>query len=274
MLLTENNRINKKFSSLEAKGEKALICYIVGGYPSLLVSEKIISSLVQGGADIIEVGIPFSDPIADGPTIQKASFEALAKGITVDKCLKLMHRLRKKFPELPLLAMTYSNIPFKAGYNNFLGKLKMAGIDGLILPDMAIEESESYARDAKSLDLATVFLVSPNTSNDRIKKIISQSSGFTYVVSVLGTTGARTNVSNYSVNAVERIRKIAGPNKKIAVGFGISLPSHVKSFIDAGADAVIVGSSIVDKINRTFSHRQLENELKLYAKTMKYPCKL
>jgi tryptophan synthase alpha chain len=273
MLLTENNRINKKFSSLAAKDEKALICYIVGGYPALSVSEKIISSLVEGGADIIEIGIPFSDPIADGPTIQKASFEALAKGITVDKCLQLSHRLRKKFPELPLLAMTYSNIPFKAGINNFLANLKMAGMDGLILPDMAIEESKSYVRCAESLDLATVFLVSPNASNDRIKKIINQSSGFTYVVSILGTTGARTKVNKYSVSAIERIREISGPNKKIAVGFGISLPSHVKSFLDAGADAVIVGSSIIDKISQSSSYSQLENELELYAKALKYPCK-
>jgi tryptophan synthase alpha chain len=271
MLLSQNNRINKKFSSLDSKGEKALICYIVAGYPSLLLSEKIVSSLVLGGADIVEVGIPFSDPIADGPTIQKASFDALAQGITVDKCLQLSHRLRMKFPELPILAMTYSNIPFKAGINNFLGKLKMAGIDGLILPDMAIEESESYARGARLLDLATVFLVSPNTRNDRIEKIINYSSGFTYVVSVLGTTGARTSVSKYSITAIKKIRRISGPNKKIAVGFGISQPSHVRSVLDAGADAVIVGSAIVDKINQT-SNSYLENDLELYARAMKRPC--
>src|SRR6266540_1383543 len=272
MLLSQNNRINKKFSSLDSKGEKALICYIVAGYPSLLLSEKIVSSLVLGGADIVEVGIPFSDPIADGPTIQKASLDALAQGITVDKCLQLSHRLRMKFPELPILAMTYSNIPFKAGINNFLIKLKMAGIDGLILPDMAIEESESYARCARLLDLATVFLVSPNTGNDRIKKIINYSSGFTYVVSVLGTTGARTSISKYSITAIKKIRRIAGPNKKIGVGFGISRPSHVRSMLDAGADAVIVGSAIVDKINQTSSNSYLENDLKLYARTMKRPC--
>ncbi|MDP9197094.1 MAG: tryptophan synthase subunit alpha [Thermoproteota archaeon] len=274
MAFAENNRINKTFLELKSRGERALICYVVGGYPDFSHSEQIISALVSGGADIIEIGIPFSDPIADGPTIQDASFRALAKGMTPDKCLQLAKKVRKNFPDLPIVAMTYSNILFKRGFKEFMCASKIAGIDGFILPDMAIEESENYVEFAKGLDLATVFLVSPNTARDRIKKIISYSSGFLYVVSVFGTTGTRSSVfAKYSITAIRNIKNMAGPAKNVAVGFGISSPCHVKQILGAGADAVIVGSAIIEKIKQGTSSGNIESKLKLYATTMKRPCR-
>ena len=273
MSFEENNRINKKFFDLKSRGERALICYVVAGYPDFSHSEKIISALVSGGADIIEIGIPFSDPIADGPTIQDASFKALTKGMTPDKCLLLAAKIRKKFPNLPILAMTYSNIPFKKGFKEFMCSAKITGIDGFILPDMSIEESEDYVKFAKELGLATVFLVSPNTTRDRIKKIIKHSSGFVYVVSVFGTTGVRSSFAKYSITSIRNIKTIAGPTRNVAVGFGISTSLHVKQMIDAGADAVIVGSAIIEKIKQDISSDNMERKLKLYATTMKKPCR-
>lgn len=272
MHITEDNRISKKFSALRLRGEGALICYVVAGYPSLSATEKIISALVAGGADLIEVGIPFSDPIADGPSIQKASFEALAKGANVHKCLQLARKIRTKFADLPILAMTYSNIPFRHGFKEFLRESKMAGIDGLVLPDMVIEESHDYIKFSKDLDMATVFLVAPNTSNTRIRKILHYSSGFTYVVSLFGTTGARKAFNSYSITAIKKIRRMANRSMNIAVGFGISQPSQVTQMIEAGADAVIVGSAIVDKIRKASSILDMESKLKLYATSMKNPC--
>lgn len=272
MYLTEDNRIIKKFSDLRSRGESALICYVVGGYPSFSTTEKIISALVLGGADMIEVGIPFSDPIADGPSIQRASFEALSRGVTAHKCLELSRNIRSKFSDLPILAMTYSNIPFKHGFKEFLCESKSAGIDGLILPDMGVEESGAYVKYSMDLDMATVFLVSPNTSNSRIRKILKYSSGFTYVVSVLGTTGARKSIDSYSITAIKKIRRIANKNMNLAVGFGISQPYQAGLIIQAGANAVIIGSALVDKISQARSILDMENSLKLFAISMKKAC--
>lgn len=272
MYLSEDNRIIKKFSDLRSRGESALICYVVGGYPSFAATEKIISSLVLGGADMIEVGIPFSDPIADGPSIQKASFEALSKGVTAHKCLELSRKIRSKFSDLPILVMTYSNIPFKHGFKEFLCNSKMAGIDGFILPDMGIEESGVYVKHSMDLDMATIFLVSPNTSNSRIRKIIKYSSGFIYVVSVLGTTGARKSIDKSSIATIKKIRRIANKNVNIAVGFGISQPYQAGLVIAAGANAVIVGSALIDKIRQARSNLDMENSLRLFATSMKKGC--
>jgi tryptophan synthase alpha chain len=140
-LTLKNNRLNKKFDELSKKNEHALICYVVAGYPDVTTTEDIISSLVLSGADIIEIGIPFSDPIADGSVIQEASHQALLSGITPEKCLNISQNIRSKFPDLPILIMTYSNILLKAGFKNFMRRSKLSGVDGFILPDMAIEES-------------------------------------------------------------------------------------------------------------------------------------
>jgi len=266
----QNNRIEKKFYQLKARKQKGLICYVMGGYPNPIACEKIISAIVEGGADIIEIGIPFSDPIADGPVIQEAAFKALKKGVTPQMCLNLIKKTRKRYPELPIVIMTYSNILEKNGFRKFMEMAKEAGTDGFILPDMTVEESENYLQYSKDLGLASIFLVAPNTSNLRIKNTLAVSTGFVYVVSVYGTTGMRNSFNKYTLTAIKNIKKW-GSKKNISVGFGISTPQHVKLMSNNGADAVIVGSAIVKMIdgNKGDSIIQLQDNLRNYVKSLK-----
>ena len=270
MSYLQNNRIEIKFYQLKARKQKGLICYVMGGYPNPIACEKIISAIVEGGADIIEIGIPFSDPIADGPVIQEAAFKALKKGVTPQMCLNLIKKTRKRYPELPIVIMTYSNILEKNGFRKFMEMAKEAGTDGFILPDMTIDESENYLQYSKDLGLASIFLVAPNTSNLRIKNTLAVSTGFVYVVSVYGTTGMRNSFNKYTLTAIKNIKKL-GSKKNISVGFGISTPQHVKLMSNNGADAVIVGSAIVKMIdgNKGDSIIQLQDNLRNYVKSLK-----
>jgi tryptophan synthase alpha chain len=269
----QNNRIERKFYQLKARKQKGLICYIMGGYPNPVDCEKIISAIVEGGADIIEIGIPFSDPIADGPVIQEAAFKALQKGVTPQICLNLIKNTRKRYPELPIVIMTYSNILQKNGFKKFMQMAKDAGTDGFILPDMTIDESERYLEYSKNLELASIFLVAPNTSNLRIKNTLAVSTGFVYMVSIYGTTGMRNSFNKYTLTAIKNIKKL-GPKKNISVGFGISTPQHVQLMSNCGADAVIVGSAIVKMIdsNEERDIVQLQNNLRGYVKSLKAAC--
>lgn len=265
------NRINEKFAELGKKGERALVCYVVAGYPDIATSHRVIDALVNGGADIIEIGIPFSDPIADGPTIQAASHIALEHGVTPEKALQLARAVRKKHPKLPLLAMTYFNILVRPGVEKFMSQAKASGIDGFILPDVPVEEAEAYLATASKLGLATIFLASPNTSQPRLQKIVKSSSGFLYLVSVFGITGARKSFEDYTLDAIRSVKKVAGDKIPVAVGFGISTPAHARFMIGAGADAVIVGSAIVDRIARLRGIKLL-SDLQSFAESMKKAC--
>lgn len=266
------NRITEKFAELASRGERALVCYVVAGYPDIQTSQQVINALVRGGADIIEIGIPFSDPIADGPTIQAASTSALERGITPAKALELAKAVRKKHPALPLLAMTYFNILVRAGVEKFMSQAKACGIDGFILPDVPVEEAQEYSAAASKLGLATVFLASPNTTQARLKRIVGSSSGFLYLVSVYGITGARKSFEDYTLNVIKSVKQAAGDKVPVAVGFGISTPAHATFMIGAGADAVIVGSAIIDRIAKLQGKKML-TELQQFVISMKKVCK-
>jgi tryptophan synthase alpha chain len=283
LALTSSSRPASRSSEL--KKEHLLICYAVAGYPDTKTSKEIVSAMINSGADIIEIGLPFSDPIADGPIIQEASFTALTRGITPDKSLEIVKDIRKEFPNTPIVAMTYSNIILKAGLRKFMKKAKDSGIDGFILPDMPIEESDEYIKEASRLNLATIFLVSPNTNEERLHAIASKSSGFLYLVSVYGTTGIRKSFEDSTARYVEDTKKIVGSSIPIAVGFGISNPSHVKFMINAGADAVIVASAIINII-KNYTHgidnnnnsnnkkkEEMLNNVRTFVSSMKKSCK-
>ncbi|AIF83971.1 tryptophan synthase, alpha chain [Candidatus Nitrososphaera evergladensis SR1] len=270
---SNKNRIDARFANLAENKECALVCYVVAGFPDFQTTAQIIDALVEGGADIIEIGIPFSDPIADGPTIQRASQAALERGSTPAKALQLAKQVRKKHPSLPLLVMTYSNLFVKPGWGDFIAKCKEAGIDGFILPDMPVEEASEYLPKAAHNGMATVFLASPNTPEERLKKIAQNSSGFMYLVSVYGITGARRTFENYTKDAVQRAKKAAGGKIPVGVGFGISKPEHARFMVNAGADAIIVGSALVDRISNAKNNRKaMLKELKAFSASLKKAC--
>lgn len=269
-----NNRITEKFRQLEQKGEGALICYVIAGYPDTATSKQVMDALVDGGADIIEVGIPFSDPIADGPTIQAASNIALKNGMTPEKALNLVREVRKKYPNLPMLAMTYSNILVRPGMEKFMYESKQCGLDGFILPDLPVDEAGTYTSMASKLNLATVFFVSPNTRGIRLQKIAANTTGFLYVVSVYGITGARNSFQKYTLNTIRAVKRTAGAKVPVAVGFGISRPAHAKIMIAAGAEAIIIGSAIISKISDGGSGTRMLLDLENFARSMKRACKI
>ncbi|MGC2387481.1 MAG: tryptophan synthase subunit alpha [Nitrososphaeraceae archaeon] len=266
------NRIYNKFRELTSKNRPALICFIVGGYPTIAHSEQIVSSLVKAGADMIEIGIPFSDPIADGPTIQNAYNTALKNGVTPQKCLHMCANLRKKFPNLPLLIMTYSNIVYKAGLEKFIKLSRLHGVDGFILPDMAIMESDAYVKVASDHGLATIFLASPNSNKQRIEQIMNVCSGFIYVVSIFGITGTRLRYEKYTFHNIRKIKKITQGRIPIAVGFGISRPDQIVSIVESGADAVILGSSLIDRIKVAANHKLILNDLQTFVRQLRDVC--
>ena len=183
------SKIKEKFTELEAKNEKALIAYIMAGFPNEKSTLAIVRGLVKGGVDIIELGFPFSDPLADGPVIQNASTVSLEKGTKINIFFNIVKKIRKE-TDIPLILMTYTNILYHRGYSKFILDAKKAGIDGFILPDMSLEESKEYIQAAKN-KADTIFLISPNTSKTRIQKITKASTGFLYLVAIFGTTGIK-----------------------------------------------------------------------------------
>ena len=260
------SRIKEKFNELKSKKEKALVSYIMVGYPSESATLSAIRGLVKGGADIIELGFPFSDPIADGPVIQKASTGSLNNGIKIEKFFKLVKKIRSE-TNIPLILMTYTNILYKQGYQKFIKTAKNAGIDGLILPDMAIEESKGYLLAAKKQKMDTIFLVSPNTQKNRLSKIAKATSGFLYMVAVFGTTGIQTKIHQYTIDALKSTKRTV-KNVPVCVGFGISNEKDVKKYVSVGADAVIVGSANI-KIMENTPKSKLEGTVFRFTKKLK-----
>ena len=259
-------RIKEKFAELEAKKQKALISYIMAGFPNEKATISTVRGLVKGGVDIIELGFPFSDPLADGPVIQNASTISLEKGTKITKFFSLVKKIRKE-TDIPLILMTYTNILYHKGYAKFISEAKKAGIDGFILPDMSIEESKDYLQAAKN-KADTIFLISPNTSNTRIQKISKASSGFLYLVAVFGTTGVKTGIKKYTLDAIKQVKKQTKGKIPIGIGFGVSTPEDVKKYIKAGADAVIVGSAYLKLIENT-PQNKLESKIASFTKSLK-----
>ncbi|MGY5140751.1 MAG: tryptophan synthase subunit alpha [Candidatus Nitrosopumilus sp. Bin_571-38] len=259
-------RIKEKFAELQSKNQKALISYIMTGFPNEKATMSTVRGLVKGGVDIIELGFPFSDPLADGPVIQNASTVSLEKGTNIVKFFSLVKKIRKE-TDIPLILMTYTNILYHKGYGKFISEAKKVGIDGFILPDMSIEESKEYLQAAKN-KADTIFLISPNTSETRIQKISKASSGFLYLVAVFGTTGVKTGIKKYTLDAIKQVKKQTNGIIPIGIGFGVSTPDDVRKYIKAGADAVIVGSAYLKLIEKT-PQNQLESKIASFTKSLK-----
>jgi tryptophan synthase alpha chain len=261
------SRIKEKFNQLKSNNETALISYIMVGYPSEKATLSAVRGLIQGGADIIELGFPFSDPIADGPTIQRASTESLNGGTQINNFFSIVKKIRKE-SNIPLVLMTYTNILYNQTYSKFILRAKQAGIDGLILPDMAIEESKEYIKSAKKIGIDTIFLVSPNTKNERLKKIIKSTSGFLYMVAVFGTTGVQTKIHKYTIDALRNTKNTAKGKIPVGIGFGISTEKDVQKYVSSGADAVIIGSANI-KIMENTPVKQIQSRIAIFTKKLK-----
>jgi tryptophan synthase alpha chain len=236
-----SNRIDTVFSDLKRKNEKALIGYVTAGFPTLDAFEAVVPQLQQAGLDILEIGIPFSDPIADGPTIQKASQVALENGVTLAWTLAATRRLRAK-TAIPFIYMSYCNPIYAMGVDAFFKAAKEAGVDGLIIPDLIPEEARDYSAAAEKHGIHLIYLASPTTPAARLKTIGRDTRGFLYVVSLTGVTGARAELPKQLSVFVKQARKASAA--PIAVGFGISTPAQAREAAQF-ADGVIVGSALI-----------------------------
>lgn len=256
------NRITQKFSHLRSKRAKAFIAYITAGDPDLAATEKLVYALEEAGVDIIELGVPFSDPMADGPTIQAASQRALKNNVSLSDILHLVFSIRQK-SQIPMALMTYYNPVYHMGDDNFVALCKSAGVDGLIIPDLPPEEAGDLRKCAHKSGLATVFFMAPTTTDDRLKKIVLATTGFLYYVSLTGVTGARSSLSQTIASDIKRAKRMT--DKPVCVGFGISTADQVR---EAGkfADGVIVGSAIIKEIEKKIGQKDMVTHVARYVR--------
>lgn len=262
------SEIARTFARLKVRNEGALIAYVTAGDPEPSYTSRIVERLVEGGVDIVELGIPFSDPIADGPTIQAATVRALKAGTTPKKVLKIAEKI-KDSNKIPLVIMTYYNPIFRMQLRKFFESARACGVDGVIVPDLPIEEADEYKKFADANEIDTIFLAAPSTSTNRLREILQYSSGFLYLVSVFGVTGTREQVQAPTLTLIKRTLPITRGRIPLSVGFGISKPEHVKTVLQNGADAAIVGSGFVKIVER-----KRNNEEEMLKASKEYACQL
>jgi len=255
------NRIQQKFLDLKSQKKKAFIAFITAGDPDLKTTEDLAKAFGGAGVDIIELGIPFSDPLADGPTIQASYFRALNKGTTVKKILETVKRIRLK-TSIPIAFMTSYNPILRFGEEKFVKACADAGVDGLIVPDLPPEEAKNLRRVAQHYGIATIFFVAPTSTDERIRANTKASSGFVYYVSLTGITGTQKAVARSVVKQINHIKRFT--QKPVCAGFGISTPQQVKD-IGRAADGIIIGSAIVKAIEQNKGSRDLVSKVSRYV---------
>ena len=258
------NRIDKLFKELRKGRKKAFIVYITAGYPTLRATERLISELEKSGVDLIELGIPFSDPLADGPTIQRSSEAAISKGANIKSILRIVRSARKHV-KLPLVFMTYYNLVAHYGMKRFVRESKTAGADGIIIPDLPPEEARELIDVSKKEGFATIFLAAPTSTKERLKNIAFKSRGFIYYVSLTGVTGARKNLPQDILSNVRRLKKIT--KKPVCVGFGVSNPGQARKIAHA-SDGVIVGSAVIKVIENNIGKKGLYRKVASFVSSL------
>jgi len=259
------NRIDKKFRKLRKLKKKAFIVFITAGYPSLDVTYRLVLELSKIGVDIIELGVPFSDPMADGPVIQESSQVALKKKTHLIDILRLVKKCRKA-TDVPIALMTYYNPIFCFNEEKFVQAAEASGVDGIIVPDLPPEEAEHLIKLSRKTGLATIFFISPTTSAARAKFIANTSRGFIYYVSLTGTTGSRRNLASDLSRNLKAIKSIT--KKPVCVGFGISTREQVKE-ASRISDGVIVGSAVVKKIKENLKDKSLVKKVASFVNNLK-----
>ena len=256
-------RIADKFAELRARGERALVLFVTAGDPSLDDLPAILAALEEGGADLLEVGIPFSDPIADGPVIQASSQRALDRGVTPSAALQVLKSARIS---VPVVTMGYYNTALRSGLSTFAKELSDAGVGGSILSDLTPEEANDWKVASRSAGLDTIFLAAPTSTDDRLDKVCAASTGFVYAVSRTGVTGAATSVPPEVSNLVERIK--SRTQLPVCVGFGVSKPEHVRMVCQV-ADGAVIGSWLVDFLSSHWQQGKGRDELVAKIKALK-----
>ncbi len=265
------NTYKKTFNKLKKNKEKALVPFVVIGDPDFNTSLKIVQTIIEAGADILELGFPFSDPIADGPTIQSADVRALKKLINTDKCFKFIKEIRKH-TQIPIGLLVYYNLIYQRGTKKFFYDCKLAGVTSVLAADVPIEEADDIVSAARKHKIDTVFIVSPLTDNKRLSSILKKCKGFVYIVSRLGVTGARQDIKESTLKLIKRIK--SKTKLPLCVGFGISKPEHVKEICKAGADGAIVGSAIVKLIEKNLKNKkQMLRKIENYIASLKQATK-
>ena len=239
------NSVADRFKSLQANAQCALIPFITAGDPDLETTAKALKVLAQNGADIIELGVPYSDPLADGPTIQAAATRALKRNVKLEDVLQVVKTVRQEI-DIPIILFTYYNPIFYRGIEAFLTEVKQAGVQGLVVPDLPLEEAHILLDPAEKIGIEVTLLVAPTSPIERIKAIAAKSQGFVYLVSVTGVTGMRSQVASGVAELLSELQ--TSTKKPIGVGFGISSPDQARQVKDWGADAVIVGSAFVKRL--------------------------
>lgn len=258
-------RIDQKFETLRASGSKAFIPYVTAGDPDLATTTRLILALEKAGADVIELGVPFSDPIADGPVIQRATERALAHNVSLKDTLRVSEEVRRQ-SQVPLLIMSYYNPLLRYGLERLARDAAKAGIDGILATDLTIEESGEFVEIMRGAGLNTAFLAAPTSTSDRIKKIAATSTGFLYAVSRTGVTGEKQELP---ADLKEFLRTLRSHTRQpIAVGFGVSQPEHVRA-VWQEADAAVVGSAIVREIEQNIGRTDIVERVAAFAGRLK-----
>lgn len=261
------SRIKTTFNRLKKKGEKALIPYIMAGDPDIATTKELIIAMEKAGCDMIELGSPFSDPLADGPVIQKAAIRSLKHRTSIEDVLGLVADVRKS-SKIPLILMTYYNLIFKYGEERFANAAAAAGLDGIILPDLPPEEAGTLIPAAKKAGLDIIFLLAPTSTDERIKLAARASQGFIYYVSLTGVTGAHLGMQTAAIrDAIAKIKAVS--DKPVAVGFGIATPDQAAQVASWGADAVIVGSALVKVVEGNIESADLVVKASEFVKSLK-----
>ena len=257
-------RLKEKFRQLKKEGRKAFVAYVPFGFPNLKLTLPICLALEKGGADIIELGIPFSDPLADGPIIQQATVQALASGANLDNFFTTLKQLKGSL-NVPLVIMTYYNPVFKFGLEPFLKRIKACGVSACLIVDLPIEEAGRYIKQARKLDIDTVFFVTPTTSRERMRKIAKYARGFIYYISVTGITGPKNIAVSPIAKEISSLKKFSCA--PVCVGFGIHSSGQVAA-VNKFSDGAIVGSALVQFIERNYRRKSFLNSLTAYTRRL------
>ena len=263
--VTAEGRIAATFARLRAQKTAGLVTYVTAGDPDLPRTEGILRALDRAGADVLEVGVPFSDPLADGPVIQRATERALAAGATLAGVLDMLARIRGEITA-PIVVFSYANPILRYGAERFADRAREAGVDGVLVLDLPIEEADEFRNMLSSRGIDTILLLSPTTTDERLRKAASLGSGFLYAISRLGVTGARDQIAAGAEEMVRRIRRAS--DLPVALGFGISKPEHVRE-VGRWADAAVVGSALVSVIAEAGASNELNRRVEEYVRWLK-----